>query len=234
MPTSVLLVDDHDVVRHGVAAVLGRDSDFVVIGEARNAEDALLLVRSRRPDLVLMDIALPGISGLEATANIAHRYPHSKVVIFSVYSDEQSIHKAAEAGAHGFLTKSGMLSEMLKALRVVAQGGAHFGPQVLERLLTTMRSGGSRRPALNERLASLSPRELQVIQLVAEGKTSREIAVDLGRSEKTIQSQRRMLMKKLGVHNAASLVRLATSMTLEAQPFTDDRLQGKVRTAGTV
>jgi DNA-binding NarL/FixJ family response regulator len=209
MPFDVLLVDDHKIVRYGIKAILGREQDFRVVGEAENGTEALQFIRQNQPDLVLMDIGLPGISGVEATAEITRHHPSCKVVILSMYGDENSVVGAVKSGARGFILKKVSEGDLVSALRAVAHGGAHFSPQVSDRLLERIQKGtldASRSPAA---LAMLSPRELQVLRLVAQGKTSKEIAVALELKEQTVRSYRKTLMKKLNVNNAPGLTRLA-------------------------
>lgn len=209
MPFDVLVVDDHKIVRYGIKAILGREQEFRVVGEAENGSDALQFVRDHEPDLILMDIGLPGISGVEATAEITRHHPSCKVIMLSMYGDENSVIGAVKCGARGFLLKMTSENDLVDALRVVARGGAHFSPQVSDRLLSRIQKGNldaARTPAA---VASLSPRELQVLRLVAQGKTSKEVAVALNLKEQTVRSYRKTMMKKLSVNNASSLTRLA-------------------------
>jgi DNA-binding NarL/FixJ family response regulator len=218
MPFDVLLVDDHKIVRYGIKAILGREEDFRVVGEAESGSEALQFLKRTQPDLVLMDIGLPGISGVEATAEITRHHPGCKVVILSMYGDENSVVGAVKSGARGFILKKVSESDLVEALRVVARGGAYLSPQVSDRLLTRIQKGDLDAGRSPTAVSSLSPRELQVLRLVAQGKTSKEVAVALDLKEQTIRSYRKTMMKKLGVNNASSLTRLAFATGLVSSP----------------
>src|SRR5258708_7104418 len=213
MPVDVLLVDDHKIMRDGIKAILERDPEFRVVGEAESGADALQFVKTRRPELVLMDIGLPGLNGVETTAEILRHQPECKVVILSMYDDENSVVGAVRSGARGFILKKVSDSDLLEALRVVANCGGSFNPTVSHRLLTRIQKGDleSKRDSA---LEILSPREVQVLRLVAEGKTSKEIATFLDLREQTVRSYRKTMMKKLGVNNVAGLTQLALSTGL--------------------
>jgi len=213
MPFDVLLVDDHKIMRDGIKAILIRDGDFRVVGEADNGADALQFVKQHHPAMVLMDIGLPGLNGVETTAEILRHHPVCKVVILSMYDDENSVVGAVRSGARGFILKKVSDNDLLEALRVVANGGAYLSPQVSDRLLSRIQKGDleSKQDSV---LESLSPREVQVLRLVAEGKTSKEIATLLDLREQTVRSYRKTMMKKLGVNNVAGLTQLALSTGL--------------------
>src|SRR6185295_659578 len=187
MPFDIVLVDDHKLVRDGVRTILERGAEFRVVGEAESGSDAVQLCKKSTPDLVLMDIGLPGMNGIEATTELLRHCPTVKIVILSMYDDENSV---------------------VSAMRTVARGGSYLSSQVSDRLLQRIQRGDldthSRSP-----LESLSPRELQVLRLVAEGKTSKDIAVLLDLGLQTIRSYRKTMMKKLGVNNVAGLTQLA-------------------------
>lgn len=192
MPFDVLVVDDGEAMRDGFKALLSRDGDFSVVGEAENGPEALQFIKQHWPALVLMDIDLPGLSGVETTAEILRHHPACKVVILSMYDDENSVVGAVRSGARGFVLKNVSHNDLLEALRVVAKGGAYLSPQVSDRLLT-------RESNQDSDLLGLSPRETQVMWLVADGKTDKEIATLLDLSEGAVRSYRKTLMKKFGV-----------------------------------
>jgi DNA-binding NarL/FixJ family response regulator len=202
MPFEIVLVDDHKLVRDGVRTILERGSEFRVVGEAENGSDAVQLCRKSQPDLVLMDIGLPGMNGIEATTELLRHCPTVKVVILSMYDDENSVVSAIRSGARAFVLKKASSNELLDALRTVARGGSYLSSQVSDRLLARIQRGDlethDRSP-----LESLSPRELQVLRLVAEGKTSKDLGLQ------TVRSYRKTMMKKLGVNNVAGLTQLA-------------------------
>src|SRR5579863_1878705 len=167
MTCDVLLVDDHKIMRDGIRAILSRDPEFRVVGEAENGADALLFVKKNRPYLVLIDIGLPGLNGVETTAEILRHHPECKIVILSMYDDENSVVSAIRSGARAFVLKKASDSDLLEALRVVAQGGAYLSPQVSDRLLTRIQKGNLEARPSPSALETLSPREVQVLRMVA-------------------------------------------------------------------
>jgi len=218
MPFDVLLVDDHKIMRDGIKAILSRGDEFRVVGESETGPDAVQFVKLHRPHLVLMDLGLPGLSGVETTAEILRHHPDCKVVILSMYDDENSVVSAIRSGARAFILKKASDADLLEALRMVARGGAYLSPQVSDRLLSRIQKGDLESRSAPAALEGLSPRELQVLRMVAEGKTSKEIAVMLDLREQTVRSYRKTMMKKLGVNNVAGLTQLALSTGLTQLP----------------
>src|SRR5579871_2089946 len=218
MPYDVLLVDDHKIMRDGIRAILERADDFRVVGEAETGTAAVQFVKQAPPDLVLMDIGLPGLNGVETTAEILRHHADCKVVILSMYDDENSVVSAIRSGARAFILKKASDTDLLEALRMVARGGAYLSPQVSDRLLVRIQKGDLESKHAPQALESLSPREVQVLRMVAEGRTSKEIAVLLDLREQTIRSYRKTMMKKLGVNNVAGLTQLALSTGLTHLP----------------
>jgi DNA-binding NarL/FixJ family response regulator len=214
MPFDIVLVDDHKLVRDGVRTILERGAEFRVVGEAENGADAVQLCKKAMPDLVLMDIGLPGMNGIEATTELLRHCPGVKIVILSMYDDENSVVSAVRSGARAFILKRASDNDLLEALRMVAAGGMYLSPQVSDRLLSRIQKGDLESRGTPTVLESLSPREVQVLRLVAEGKTSKEIAVLLDLREQTVRSYRKTMMKKLGVNNVAGLTQLALSTGL--------------------
>ncbi|HEY2843311.1 MAG TPA: response regulator transcription factor [Bryobacteraceae bacterium] len=214
MVFDVLLVDDHKIMRDGIKAILTRSSEFRVAGEAENGTDAVQFVKKFHPHLVLMDIGLPGLNGVETTAEILRHQPDCKIIILSMYDDENSVVSAVRSGARAFILKKASDNDLLEALRMVAAGGMYLSPQVSDRLLTRIQKGDLDSRQTPTALESLSPREVQVLRLVADGKTSKEIAVLLDLREQTVRSYRKTMMKKLGVNNVAGLTHLALSTGL--------------------
>jgi DNA-binding NarL/FixJ family response regulator len=208
----IVLVDDHKLVRDGVKTILERSGDFRVVGEADNGSDAVQLCKKSEPDLVLMDIGLPGMNGIEATTELLRHCPSVKVVILSMYDDENSVVSAIRSGARAFVLKKASSNDLLDALRTVAKGGSYLSSQVSDRLLTRIQRGDLE--PKDKPLEGLSPRELQVLRLVAEGKTSKDIAVMLDLGLQTVRSYRKTMMKKLGVNNVAGLTQLALAAGL--------------------
>lgn len=218
MPYDVLLVDDHKIMRDGIKAILKHSDEFHVVGEAENGVDAVHICRTSRPGIVLMDIGLPGLNGLEATTEILRHVPETKIIILSMYDDEHSVVSAIRSGARGFVLKKASDNDLLEALRTVARGGSYLSPQVSDRLLHRIQRGDLQNTRAPSALEGLSPREIQVLRLVADGKTSKEIAVMLDLGEQTIRSYRKTMMKKLGVNNVAGLTQLALSTGLTRLP----------------
>ncbi len=218
MAFDVLLVDDHKIMRDGIKAILSRGDEFRVAGEAETGTDAVQFVKQFRPDMVLMDIGLPGLNGVETTAEILRYHPDCKIVILSMYDDENSVVSAIRSGARAFILKKASDTDLMEALRMVSRGGAYLSPQVSDRLLTRIQKGDLESRAAPHALEGLSPRELQVLRMVAEGKTSKEIAVMLDLREQTVRSYRKTMMKKLGVNNVAGLTQLALSTGLTQLP----------------
>jgi len=211
-------------MRDGIKAILRHSEEFQVMGEAESGTEALQICRAKRPDIILMDIGLPGLNGIETTTEILRHCPDVKIIILSMYDDEHSVVSAIRSGARAFVLKKASDDDLLNALRMVAKGGSYLSPQVSDRLLHRIQKGDlDSRPAPSA-LTGLSPRELQVLRLVAEGKTSKEIAVMLDLGLQTVRSYRKTMMKKLGVNNIAGLtqVALAAGVTRFPMPLADE------------
>jgi DNA-binding NarL/FixJ family response regulator len=218
MRYDVVLVDDHKIMRDGIKAILRHSDEFQVAGEAENGVDAVQMVKRLRPAIVLMDIGLPGLNGIEATVEILRHVPETRIIVLSMYDDEHSVVSAIRSGARAFVLKKASDNDLLDALRTVAKGGSYLSPQVSDRLLHRIQRGDLESKQLPSSLEGLSPRELQVLRLVAEGKTSKEIAVMLDLGLQTVRSYRKTMMKKLGVNNVAGLTQLALSAGLTRFP----------------
>ncbi|MCW5978170.1 MAG: response regulator transcription factor [Bryobacteraceae bacterium] len=218
MAHTVLLVDDHRILRDGIRAILEHTGEFRIVAEAEEAVEGLRLCRKHRPDLVLMDIALPGLSGVDATAEILRHCPDAKVTILSMYDDEHTVVGAIRSGARGYVLKKASHHDLLEALRIVARGGSYLSPEVSDRLLNRIQRGDGDAHSVSSVVSGLSPRETQVLRLVAEGKTSKEIAVLLDLGLQTVRTYRKTMMKKLGVCNVAGLTQLALAAGLTRLP----------------
>ncbi|MBZ5610054.1 MAG: response regulator transcription factor [Acidobacteriia bacterium] len=208
MPNRVVLVDDHKIMRDGIKAILSHTEDFKVVGEAESGTAAVETCQTLRPDIVVMDIGLPGWNGIEATIEILRLFPETKVVILSMYDDAEAVFGAMDAGARAFVLKKGSDTELLKALSTVAEGGTYLCPQVSEHLLRRVQPSPDARSSKTA-LKYLSPRELEVLRLIAEGNTGKAIAASLALSPLTVRSYRKTLMRKLGVSNIAGLTQIA-------------------------
>jgi len=209
MGSEVLLVDDHKIMRDGIKAILKHSGDFQVVAEAETGPEAIQICKKQHPDVVIMDIGLPGLNGIETTTEILRHSPDMKIIILSMYDDEHSVVSAIRSGARAFVLKKASDNDLLDALRTVAKGGFYLSPQVSDRLLQRIQSGDLDSKPVPSVVEALSPRELQVLRLVAEGKTSKEIAVLLDLGLQTVRSYRKTMMKKLGVSNVAGLTQVA-------------------------
>jgi DNA-binding NarL/FixJ family response regulator len=192
---TVLLVDDHSLVRRGFRRMLEDEADMKVVGEAGNGEDSIKLAKELHPQVVVMDCALPGINGLQATRQILEDSPHTAVLMLSMHTEDTWVRQAIEAGAKGYVLKNALDLELGAAIRKVAAGETVFDPQVEQR--STLKG---------ERNAGLTQRELEVLKMIVDGKSNREIAVDLGLSANTVAVHRANIMNTLGIHKTAELV----------------------------
>ena len=208
---TVLLADDHTLVRQGFRALLEPEADIAVGGEAETGRQAVQLARKLRPDVVLMDIAMPLLNGLEATRQIIKEMPSTKVLVLSSYSDDEYVHQLTEAGAAGYLLKEAAVADLVKGIREVAKGGAFFSPSISKRLMDRYRETVVKGKPLRKRTDLLSPREAEVLQLIAEGNANKNIAAELNLSIKTVERHRQRLMNRLGIHDIAGLTRYAIS-----------------------
>ena len=213
MAFTIVLVDDHQVLRDAIREILSRHPEFQVIGEAGSGPDAVAVCRENQPDMVVMDIGLPGMNGIEATGELARHCPHTRVLMLSMYDDEASVMAAVRAGARGFVLKKACATELVDAIRTVVRGGTYFGAQVSDRLLSGMQAGKLRPPSRPGREA-LSPREHQVLRLTVEGKSNKEVATLLNLEVHTVRSYRKTMMGKLGASNVAQLIQVATAAGL--------------------
>jgi len=205
----ILLVDDHKIMRDGLKAILRAHHSFRIAGEAASGVEAVQMARSLQPQVVVMDLSLPGLNGIEATAEILRYLPATRVVILSMYDDDASVMESMRAGARAFVIKNSSDEDLMQALNTVARGGSYFSPQISDRFLNHIRKGDIDQIRPPQQLARLSPRERQVMRLVAEGKSSKEIASLLDLGVETVRGYRKTLMKKLGVSNVAELTQLA-------------------------
>ena len=209
MPYSVLLVDDHKILRDGIKAILERSDEFLVVGEAGDGTHAVRICKKIHPDLVLMDIGLPGMNGIEATSEIVRYCPRTKVMILTMFDDENSVVAAFRAGVRAFLLKKVSAADLLDALKTVSKGGSYLSPEVSDRLLTRIQQSDLDARQIRGPLDRLSPREQQVLRLVAAGKTSKDIATMLELKLQTVRTYRKTLMKKIGVRSVAGLTQVA-------------------------
>jgi DNA-binding NarL/FixJ family response regulator len=211
-PIRVLLADDHELVRAGFRALLAGLSDVEVVAEADDGRAALALVAAHQPDVVLMDISMPGLNGLEATSRIVKDFPRTRVIILSMHANEDHVLLALRKGASGYLLKGARLAELDLAVRSVARGQVYLSPAVSKHVLADyMRAGEPSAPSVGEgsSIDRLTPRQREVLQLIAEGRTVKQIAQTLGISAKTVETHRAQIMERLAIHDLAGLVRYA-------------------------
>lgn len=204
----VLIADDHTIVREGIRMILALHEDIEVVGEAADGSEAIKQADKLSPDVILMDIAMPGLGGLEATVEILKRSPQSKVLVLTQYDDTEYIYRFLKAGAVGYVLKKAVGSDLVSAIRVVSQGKSFLDPSVADRVI----KGFLQKPEVAKDEVfydSLSDREKQVIKLIAEGYTMQQIADALYLSIKTVMTHRTNLMEKLGIHNRTELIKYA-------------------------
>jgi DNA-binding NarL/FixJ family response regulator len=208
-PITVLLAEDHQIVREGFRCLLRHESDIEVVGEAETGRQAVQLTRKLRPTVVVMDIAMPVLNGLEATRQIRKDCPDTKVLILSAHSDDAYVERVASLGAAGFLLKQTSSHELATAIREVQRGNTFFSPAVSKRFQEGGQKSGNRAGKFKKKTNCLSSREVEVLQLIAEGKPNKQVAAELGVTFKTVDKHRQHLMGKLNIHDVAGLTRYA-------------------------
>lgn len=202
-PVRVLLAEDHRVVREGLCRLLADQEDIRVIGEAADGQEAVELAEARGPDVVVMDVGLPGLNGIEAARRLLRTRPDIRVVILTMHDDATTVDRALRAGARGFVLKGRGVETLCEAIRTVQRGDVYLSPEVSDYVVQGYLSGATQEPD------PLTDREREVLQLVAEGYTSDEIAERTGLRPKTVRNYRTAIMDKLGIHSTAGLVRYA-------------------------
>jgi len=205
----VLVADDHTIVREGVSLLLQSEPDFEVVGEARNGREAVDKTLQLRPDVVLMDIAMPEINGLDATKQIKAARSEAHVLVLTVHESDEYFFQALQAGASGYVLKGATSAELVAAVRAVYSGGIYLHPTVAEKLVADYLKRDSSQTSQHDRYGSLTPREKEVLILIAEGATNQEIASKLVLSTSTVQTHRANIMEKLNLHNRAELIKYA-------------------------
>lgn len=207
MSVRILLADDHAIVRQGLRSLLEKEPDMEVVGEAEDGRVALNLVRERAPDIVIMDITMPNLNGVDATHEIVSEFPKVKVIALSIHSHKRFVADMLKAGVFGYILKECLFDEFVQAIRTVAGGGTYLSPRItgvvvedyVERLSTVAES----------QLDKLTVREREVLQLLAEGKSTKQVALELHVSTKTVEATRRKIMEKLDIHSVAELTKYA-------------------------
>jgi DNA-binding NarL/FixJ family response regulator len=210
-PIRVLIADDHTLLRAGIRALLENNPRLTVVAEACNGQEALTMIEAYHPDVVLTDIAMPIVNGLEVVARVRRDYPAIKTIILSMHSNEEYVCHAFQAGAAGYLLKDSGTSELQEAIQAVGRGESYLSPAVSKHVITdyVRRAGGEAGPA-----ALLTPRQREILRLIASGQTTKSIARSLGISIKTVETHRAQLMERLDIHEVAGLVRYAIRIGL--------------------
>lgn len=209
-PIRLVLVDDHVIVREGLRHVLEEAPEFVIVGEGGTAAQAIALASDLQPDVLVLDISMPGGSGLHAVPEILERVPATRILMLSVHDDSEYILESVRAGAHGYCRKDSDPDELRRAIRTVHTGDTYFSPLVAQRVAQALREGKSARDATPTPAPGadvLSTRELEVLRSIAQGRANKEIAALLGISTRTVEAHRQALMKKLGIKTVAGLTR---------------------------
>jgi|ERR1051325_688009 DNA-binding NarL/FixJ family response regulator len=208
---SVLLVDDHHIVRQGLRALLTSEGDLNIVGEAQTGREAVQLAARLYPEVVIMDLAMPRLNGWEATRQILKTLPTAKVIVLSSYGDDEHVQMAIAAGAAAYLLKQTAAADLVKAIREVKKGNAFFSPAIATRLREETCRSLEPSATVKEPDIQLTSRELEVLQLIAEGFANKQIAGELGLSVKTVEKHRQQVMNKLNIHDTAGLVRHAVA-----------------------
>jgi DNA-binding NarL/FixJ family response regulator len=203
----VLLTDDHMLFRQGIRTLMQAEADMEIAGEASSAADAVTAAAALRPDVVLMDIGMPGMSSFEATRQIRKDHPETRVLFLSMYDDEDYLAECVEIGANGYVLKDSPAEQLITAIREVNRGGSYLSPRLLTKLVDGFRSGHGM--PMQPRFGTLTKREREILKLLAEGKSVKEIATEFDLSVKTVEAHKFNLMRKLDIHNKAQLVQYA-------------------------
>ena len=211
-PIRVLIADDHAIVRTGIRHVLEGEPGFEVVGEAATGEATLDLAVGLRPDVAVLDISMPGGSGLRAAAELRSRLPDTRVLIVSMHDNTEYVLESVRAGAHGYLLKDTAATELRRAVRAIHQGESYFSPPIASRLSAVLR--GEAPDPSGARLEQLTARERNVLAGIARGWTNKAIAAELGISHRTVESHRESLMRKLGIRTIAGLTKFALDQGL--------------------
>lgn len=209
----VLIVDDHTLLRAGLRSLLSNDPDFEVVGESDNGRDAVRAVASLSPHIVLTDLSMPGMNGLEAITDIKRRFPETRVLVITIHKTDEYIHEALHAGANGYILKDATANELSVAIRSILNGKTYLSPDISEKVINgylDLNKTGNTVSAWD----TLTHREREILKLVAEGNTNRHIASYLSLSVKTVEKHRSNLMQKLDLHNASALTSYAISKGL--------------------
>jgi DNA-binding NarL/FixJ family response regulator len=205
----VIVADDHTIVRKGLCAILEGETDIEVVGEAEDGREAIKKVEQFQPDVVLLDITMPILNGLEATRQLSKRFPKLKILILTMHDNEEYVFETLRAGASGYLVKRSAPNELISAIQAVYSGGSFLSPAISKRVIDEYVRGGPKKVKEDEEYGKLTEREREILQLIAEGRANREIAELLNISIKTVESHRSHIMEKLNIRNIAELTQYA-------------------------
>ncbi|MEI8122135.1 MAG: response regulator transcription factor [bacterium] len=208
MAIRIALCDDHQIIREGLRSLLEKQSDMTVVGEGTNGLEAINIAREKKPDIIVLDIAMPELNGIAAARRITVDFPSIKILALSMHSDHHFVTEMLEAGASGYMLKDSAFSELTNAIRTIMKGGLFISPRLASSVLESF-TGKGKTAAKNHRKIDLSERESEILQMISEGKSSKLISSGLGISIKTVETHRQHIMQKLGVHNVAALTKFA-------------------------
>lgn len=200
----IILAEDHNIVREGLKKLLEEDSKIIITGEAKNGKEAVELAAKLLPDLILMDISMPILNGIEATKKIKKQLPSIKILVLSMYDNEEYIKEVMNAGANGYLLKEALAEHLVSAIKTVIKGGTYFGPKISERLAD---KNETQSEEITTKFDTLTNKEKEILKLIGDGLSNKEIAALLNRSVKTIETHRSNIMEKLSIHKLADLIR---------------------------
>ncbi len=205
MPVRIVIADDHKIVRDGLSLLIDKQYDFEVVGEAENGREAVEMVRMKQPDVIIMDLSMPEMNGIDAASEIAEEFPRCKVIILSMHADKRFVHGALQAGVSGFLLKECAFKELTNAVNAVCNNQSYLSPQIAHMVVAGYRQHLKR----SSNGENLTTKERAVLQLLSEGYSTKEIAEKLHVSVKTIEARRRNIMEKLNISSVAGLVKYA-------------------------
>ena len=208
MGIKILIADNHGILREGIQALIEKHSDIEVIGQAENGLKVVEMACELHPDVVLMDVTMPELNGIEATRQISGKLPDVKVLALSIHARREFVQDMIKAGASGYMLKECVFEDLIRAIKTVFQGQSYLSPKIANIVLEDIKRGGIL-TADNSSSDVLNPRELQILQLLAEGKTAKQVALKLDVSVKTIEASRRHIMEKIDVNNIADLIKYA-------------------------
>jgi DNA-binding NarL/FixJ family response regulator len=205
----IVLAEDHTILRAGLKSLLESTQRFMVVGEADNGRDAIRRVAELKPDLVIVDLSMPGLSGIDAIREIKDRYPEVKALVLTVHCEEEYVHASLQAGANGYVLKDATQTELISAAEQVLEGQTYLSPDITEKVINSYLQGNKNQQETGTRWDSVTLRERQILKLIAEGHTNKSMANYLCISVKTVEKHRANLMKKLDLHNVSALTTYA-------------------------